>query len=108
MAGSGHLPRKFSAERFGAAALAGLLVWLSAGRTDPSLADEPPLVFNEQRIPTRRQSGRWERSTVWAVLRNPAYKGAAGLRQDAKCAAAAHHPAATSARWHSGTRQCLS
>ena len=47
MAGSGHLARKFSAERFGAAALAGLLVWLSAGRTDRPLADEPPLVRYE-------------------------------------------------------------
>src|SRR6202022_2692414 len=36
-------------------------------------------VLNEQRIPTRKQTGRWERSTVWAMLRNPAYKGAAGF-----------------------------
>ena len=47
MAGSGHLPRKFSAERFGTAALAGLLVWLSVGPTDPPLADEPSLVRYE-------------------------------------------------------------
>jgi sulfur-oxidizing protein SoxX len=47
MAGSGHLPRKFSAERFGTAALAGLLVWLWAGRTDAPMADEPPLVRYE-------------------------------------------------------------
>src|SRR6266403_2609761 len=32
-------------------------------------------LLNEQRIPTRKQTGRWERSTVWAMLRNPAYKG---------------------------------
>ena len=36
-------------------------------------------LLNEQRIPTRKQTGRWERSTVWAMLRNPAYKGAAGF-----------------------------
>src|ERR1700694_4986208 len=36
-------------------------------------------LLNEQRIPTRKQTGRWERSTVWAMLRNPTYKGAAGF-----------------------------
>ena len=36
-------------------------------------------LLNEQRIPTRKQTGRWERSTVWAMRRNPAYKGAAGF-----------------------------
>src|SRR6202045_1382449 len=36
-------------------------------------------LLNEQQIPTRKQTGRWERSTVWAMLRNPAYKGAAGF-----------------------------
>src|SRR6202040_4102770 len=36
-------------------------------------------LLNEQRIPTRKQIGRWERSTVWAMLRTPAYKGAAGF-----------------------------
>jgi site-specific DNA recombinase len=33
--------------------------------------------LNEQAVPTRKRSTRWERSTVWAMLRNPAYKGAA-------------------------------
>src|SRR5712675_146998 len=33
--------------------------------------------LNEQGVPTRKQVSRWERSTVWAMLRNPAYKGAA-------------------------------
>jgi site-specific DNA recombinase len=33
--------------------------------------------LNEQGIPTRSRAGRWERSTVWAMLRNPAYRGAA-------------------------------
>jgi site-specific DNA recombinase len=44
--------------------------------------------LHEQNIPTRKRISRWERSTVWAMLRNPAYKGIAcfgktkiGLRQ---------------------------
>jgi len=36
-------------------------------------------LLNQQRIPTHKQTSRWERSTVWAMLRNPAYKGAAGF-----------------------------
>ena len=34
-------------------------------------------LLNEQSVPTRRQAPRWERSTVWGMLRNPAYKGTA-------------------------------
>jgi site-specific DNA recombinase len=33
--------------------------------------------LNEEGIPTRKRSARWERSTVWAVLRNSAYRGVA-------------------------------
>jgi site-specific DNA recombinase len=33
--------------------------------------------LNERGIPTRKRIARWERSTVWAMLRNPAYKGTA-------------------------------
>ncbi len=33
--------------------------------------------LNDEAIPTRRKVSRWERSTVWAMLRNPAYKGTA-------------------------------
>jgi site-specific DNA recombinase len=33
--------------------------------------------LNAEGIPTRKQSARWERSVVWAMLRNPAYHGAA-------------------------------
>ena len=33
--------------------------------------------LNEQSIPTRTGRSRWCRSTVWAMLRNPAYKGTA-------------------------------
>ena len=35
--------------------------------------------LNEQQIPTRKGASRWCRSTVWAMLRNPAYKGMAGF-----------------------------
>jgi site-specific DNA recombinase len=33
--------------------------------------------LNELGVPTRKRSPRWERSTVWAMLRNPAYRGTA-------------------------------
>jgi site-specific DNA recombinase len=33
--------------------------------------------LNEKDIPTRKGVCRWERSTVWGMLRNPAYKGTA-------------------------------
>jgi len=33
--------------------------------------------LNEQGVPTRKRFSRWERSTIWAMLRNPAYKGLA-------------------------------
>jgi len=33
--------------------------------------------LNERGVPTRKRISRWERSTVWAILRNPAYKGKA-------------------------------
>ena len=33
--------------------------------------------LNERAVPTSTGRSRWERSTVWAILRNPAYKGKA-------------------------------
>ncbi len=33
--------------------------------------------LNDHQIPTRKRISLWERSTVWAMLRNPAYKGTA-------------------------------
>lgn len=33
--------------------------------------------LNEQGVATRKPGTRWERSTVWAMLRNPAYRGSA-------------------------------
>jgi site-specific DNA recombinase len=34
-------------------------------------------LLNARAIPTCKRRGRWERSTVWGMLRNPAYKGQA-------------------------------
>ena len=34
-----------------------------------------------EKIPTRHDIGRWERSVVWAILRNPAYCGQAAYRK---------------------------
>jgi site-specific DNA recombinase len=34
-------------------------------------------LLNEQGVPARKRISRWERSVVWAMLRNPAYKGTA-------------------------------
>jgi site-specific DNA recombinase len=33
--------------------------------------------FTAEKIPTRKNSARWERSVIWAMLRNPAYCGKA-------------------------------
>ncbi len=33
--------------------------------------------LNEMAVPTQKEGAKWERSTVWAMLRNPAYKGMA-------------------------------
>jgi site-specific DNA recombinase len=34
-------------------------------------------LLNEEHIPTRTETTRWERSTVWGILGNPAYRGRA-------------------------------
>ncbi len=34
-------------------------------------------MLNQRQIPTRTGTARWERSTVWGILRNPAYRGRA-------------------------------
>jgi site-specific DNA recombinase len=33
--------------------------------------------LNDQKVPTRKRIAKWERSTVWGMLRNPAYCGKA-------------------------------
>ena len=38
-------------------------------------------LLTAERVPTRRDVGRWERSVVWAMLRNPAYTGQAAYRK---------------------------
>jgi len=40
--------------------------------------------LNNQSIPTRKNS-RWERSTVWGILKNPAYKGTACFGKTEQC-----------------------
>ena len=37
--------------------------------------------LNAKEVPTRKRQGIWERSTVWSVLRNPAYSGQAAFRK---------------------------
>ena len=34
-------------------------------------------LLNDRGVPTRKRASRWDRSTVWGILRNPAYKGTA-------------------------------
>jgi site-specific DNA recombinase len=41
--------------------------------------------LNERHIPTRKGSTRWERSTVWAILRNPVYRGRACFGKTEGC-----------------------
>jgi site-specific DNA recombinase len=38
-------------------------------------------LLTAEQIPTRRDVGQWERSVVWAMLRNPAYTGQAAYRK---------------------------
>ena len=45
--------------------------------TVDGLSGEITRRINAEGIPTRKASARWERSTVWAVLRNSAYRGVA-------------------------------
>ena len=45
--------------------------------------------LNSEGVATRKQSARWERSVVWAMLRNPAYRGAAASARRASPAACA-------------------
>src|SRR5262249_22221449 len=35
--------------------------------------------LNVERVPTRRGAARWDRATVWAILRNPAQMGKAAF-----------------------------
>ena len=42
--------------------------------------------LNDHGIPTRKRISQWERSTVWGMLRNPAYKGTAYFGKTKKTA----------------------
>jgi len=42
--------------------------------------------LNEEQVPTRSGRGLWERSTVWGMLRNPAYHGSACFGKTEICA----------------------
>ncbi|MDB6029836.1 MAG: invertase, partial [Verrucomicrobiales bacterium] len=42
--------------------------------------------LNQEQIKTRSGRGRWERSTVWGMLRNPAYQGTACFGKTEVCA----------------------
>jgi site-specific DNA recombinase len=42
--------------------------------------------LNELGVPTRKQKSRWERSVIWAILRNPAYQGRACFGKTAMAA----------------------
>ena len=54
--------------------------------------------LNQEGIATRFGKSPWERSTVWGMLRNPAYKGRACFGKTAACRAQKHYPASTSKR----------
>jgi len=42
--------------------------------------------LNELGVPTRKQKPQWERSVIWAILRNPAYQGRACFGKTAMAA----------------------
>ena len=42
-------------------------------------------LLNERQIPTRKATTRWERSTVWGILKNPAYQGKACFGKTELC-----------------------
>ncbi len=44
---------------------------------NPSTSPKPTRQLNELGVPTRKQKPHWERSVIWAILRNPAYQGRA-------------------------------
>ena len=41
--------------------------------------------LNQKKIPTKKNNSRWERSTVWGILKNPAYKGQACYGKTEQC-----------------------
>ena len=51
-------------------------------------------LLNERQIRDTDGTTRWERSTVWGMLRNPAYRGPGMLWQNRAAATAASHATA--------------
>jgi site-specific DNA recombinase len=49
--------------------------------------------LTESGLPTRKQKPRWERSVIWAILRNPAYQGRACFGKTAVADTPAYHQA---------------
>jgi site-specific DNA recombinase len=60
--------------------------------------------LNAEGIPTRKTSARWERSVVWAVLRNPTYRGTACF---GKTSAATRARVMRPQRRRGGTTPCM-
>ena len=57
---------------------AGVVRWVYEMYTQQGLSiNAIARLLNEEQIPTRTRTTRWERSTVWGMLRNPAYRGRA-------------------------------
>lgn len=55
--------------------------------------------LTELGVPTRKQKPRWERSVIWAILRNPAYQGRACFGKTA-VTVRQHYPTTAVARRH--------
>ncbi len=56
-----------------------------------SASTRSPRQLSQREVPTRRRQRRWERSTVWSMLHNPAYAAACLLWQNRASSAAANH-----------------
>jgi hypothetical protein len=62
-------------------------------------------LLNAQGVPIRKRIARWERSTVWAILRNPAYQGKACFGKTKRAARTSALPdrSAFAAAWRRAT-----
>src|SRR5262252_5003516 len=63
-------------------------------------------LLNEEQISTRTRTTRWERTTVWGMLRNPAYRGRACYGKTELRAATTHHASIAETRGAGEPRQC--
>ena len=60
--------------------------------------------LNELGVPTRKEQACWERSTIWAMLRNPAYRGEACFGKTQQAARAHRDNRAARLRGHAPPR----